>query len=87
VAAVGVGHITATYDGEVATHGGGFATGTVRRRSFDPPRDIARGQELGIFNLGSTTVTIFEPGRIELRDVVCNAQIKMGVPVGRILPR
>jgi len=87
VAAVGVGHITVSYDPEVATHGGGFAGGTVRRRSFAPPLTNQRGEELGIFNLGSTTVTIFEPGRVELRDLVCNARIKMGDPVGRILPR
>jgi phosphatidylserine decarboxylase len=86
VAAVGVGHITASYDPEVATHAGGFATGTVRRKRFDSPPAVVRGQELGIFNLGSTTVTIYEPGRIELRELVSNAPIKMGVPVGRILP-
>ena len=34
VAAVGVGHITASYDLEVATHSPGFATGGVRRKSF-----------------------------------------------------
>jgi phosphatidylserine decarboxylase len=86
VAAVGVGHITASYDAEVATHDGGFASGTVRRRSFTSPCPIGRGQELGIFNLGSTTVTIFEPGRVELRDLASDAQIKMGAAVGRILP-
>jgi len=87
VAAVGVGHITASYDPEVATHGGGFATGTVRRRGFATPLPVARGQELGIFNLGSTTVTIFEPGRVELRELPTDAEIKMGAPVGRILVR
>ena len=85
VAAVGVGHVTASYDPEVATHARGFATGYMRRKRFDSPPAIARGQELGIFNLGSTTVTIFEPGRVELRAMVVNAQIKMGAPVGRIL--
>ena len=87
VAAVGVGHITASYDPEVATHAGGFANGSVRHRKFDLPIRIERGQELGIFNLGSTTVTIFEPGRVELNELVSNAQIKMGTPVGRIIPR
>ena len=87
VAAVGVGHITASYDPEVATHAGGFASGTVRRRNLDPSPPVGRGEELGIFNLGSTTVTIFEPGRVELHDLNSNAQIKMGAPVGCILPR
>ena len=87
VAAVGVGHVTASYDPEVATHGGGFASGSVRHKNFDSPISIERGQELGIFNLGSTTVTIFEPGRVELSDLVSNAQIEMGAPVGRIIAR
>jgi phosphatidylserine decarboxylase len=87
VAAVGVGHITASYDPEVATHAGGFANGSVRHKTFDPPIKIDRGQELGIFNLGSTTITIFEPGGVELSELVSNEQIEMGTPVGRIIPR
>jgi phosphatidylserine decarboxylase len=85
VAAVGVGHITASYDSEVATHEGGFANGSIRHKTFDPPIEIARGQELGIFNLGSTTITIFEPGRVDLGKLVADAHICMGTPVGRIL--
>lgn len=87
VAAVGVGHITASYDSEVATHEGGFAGGSVRHKSFDRPIPVERGQELGIFNLGSTTITIFEPGRVELNALVSDAQIEMGTPVGRIISR
>ena len=87
VAAVGVGHVTATYDTEVATHDGGFSKGRrVRHRQFSPPIPIERGQELGIFNLGSTTVTIFEPDRVKLNDLVSDAQIEMGTPLGRIIP-
>jgi phosphatidylserine decarboxylase len=85
VAAVGVGHITATYDPEVATHAASFATGELRRKAFESPPAVERGDELGIFNLGSTTVTIFEPGRTLLRDLLPDTQIKMGAPVGRIL--
>jgi len=87
VAAVGVGHITAGYDPEVATHDGGFSKGSVRHKSFDPPIPIQCGQELGIFNLGSTTITIFEPGCVELSELVSKAQIVMGTPVGRIISR
>jgi phosphatidylserine decarboxylase len=87
VAAVGVGHITASYDPEVATHDGGFANGSIRHKIFDTPITIVRGQELGIFSLGSTTITIFEPGRVELSELVSDAQIKMGSLVGRIMSR
>ena len=86
VAAIGVGHITASFDPEVATHAKGFASGSVRRKVFSsPPATVERGDELGIFNLGSTTVTIFEPGRVQLRELIPNTPIKMGAAVGRIL--
>jgi len=87
VAAVGVGHITASYDSEVATHAEGFANSAVRHKAFDPPIVVARGQELGIFNLGSTTITIFEPGRVELSELIADTHISMGTPVGRIPSR
>lgn len=87
VAAVGVGHITASYDPEVATHDGGFANSSVRHRQFDSPLSVKTGQELGIFNLGSTTITIFEPGQVELHDLVSDTQMRMGASVGRIIAR
>jgi len=87
VAAVGVGHITASYDPEVATHRSGFSKGAVHHKRFDLPINVERGQELGVFNLGSTTIAIFEPGRIDLDRLVSDAQIRMGTPLGRIIPR
>jgi phosphatidylserine decarboxylase len=87
VAAVGVGHITASFDPEVATHDGGFSKGQVRHKRFDPPIPIERGQELGTFNLGSTTITVFEPARVELDGLVFDAQIEMGAPLGRIMAK
>jgi len=85
VAAVGVGHITAAYDPEVATHEGGFAKGSVRRKQFSAKIPVERGQELGVFNLGSTTITLFEPGHLALNALLSDQQIRMGEPVGRIM--
>jgi phosphatidylserine decarboxylase len=85
VAAVGVGHITAAYDAEVATHQGGFAGGSVRHKAFSSPIDVKRGQELGVFNLGSTTITLFEPGRLTLNGLLSDQPIRMGEPVGRMM--
>lgn len=86
VAAVGVGHITASYDPEVATHARGFATGGVRRKSFaDAPR-IGRGDELGVFNLGSTIIAVFEPGRVVLEELAVGSTVRMGSAVGRFVP-
>lgn len=85
VAAVGVGHITATYDSDIATHARSFSTGKAQSKVLPSPRAVERGDELGIFNLGSTTITLFEPGRVELADLAPGEQMKMGTPVGRII--
>jgi len=85
VAAVGVGHITASYDSEVATHDAGFSNGSVRHKRLSPPIPVERGQELGIFNLGSTTIALFEGGRVALDDLAPDQQMRMGQPVGRII--
>jgi phosphatidylserine decarboxylase len=86
VAAVGVGHIMASYDPEVATHARGFSTGGVRRKRFaDPPR-VIRGDELGVFNLGSTTIAVFEPGHVVLEELAVGSTVRMGSAVGRLVP-
>jgi phosphatidylserine decarboxylase len=86
VAAIGVGHVTASYDSEVATHHRQFVRAAVRHRRYDQPRPISRGEELGIFHLGSTTIAVFEPGRVELAPAPSGESVKMGVEIGRILP-
>jgi phosphatidylserine decarboxylase len=85
VAAVGVGHVTAAYDEDVATHDPRFVRASVRRRVYDRPRPIARGGELGVFHLGSTTIAVFEPGKVALAPHAAGASTRMGASVGRIL--
>jgi phosphatidylserine decarboxylase len=86
VAAVGVGHVTASYDTEVATHRPQFLRSGVSHRRFDDPPSMARGEELGVFHLGSTTIIVFEPGRVVLDAFAAGAPIKMGVGIGRFVP-
>jgi phosphatidylserine decarboxylase len=87
VAAVGVGHITVSYDLDVATHDDRFSDGIGRTRRFgagDGPVGLERGDEIGIFNLGSTTVVVFEPGRVVLDPIAPGTAIRMGAALGRI---
>ena len=84
VAAVGVGHVTVSYDPEVATHRPEFFRAALRHRQYDEPKPIKRGDELGIFHLGSTTIAVFEPGRVVLDALVSGASTKMGVGIGRV---
>jgi phosphatidylserine decarboxylase len=86
VAAVGVGHITVSYDPDVATHGASFQRAAVRHRRYERPKPIGRGEELGIFHLGSTTIAVFEPGRVALDPLVSGSALKMGAGMGHLLP-
>ncbi len=83
VAAIGVGHVTVSYDAEVATHRPWFLRAAVRHRLYDEPKPIRRGEELGIFHLGSTTIVVFEPGRAELGNFAAGEAMKMGIGIGR----
>jgi phosphatidylserine decarboxylase len=85
VAAVGVGHITAAYDEEIATHSRAFAGKEVRRKTLTAPIPITRGGELGTFNLGSTTIMFFEPHRVVLDPIAPGTAVRMGTSIGRVL--
>jgi phosphatidylserine decarboxylase len=85
VAAVGVGHITASYDPDVATHAARFRRAAVRSRHYESPPPIGRGDELGIFHLGSTTIVVFEPGKVALDTFPAGTSTKMGAAIGRAL--
>lgn len=83
VAAIGVGHVTVSYDAEVATHRPRFLRAAVRHRRYDEPKPIGRGEELGTFHLGSTTIVVFEPDRVELDSFAGGEAMKMGIAIGR----
>ena len=59
VAAAGVGNMTSPIDEIESRH---FRRGGVRRRDFNPPLEIERGDELGAFQLGSTVILLAPPG-------------------------
>lgn len=85
VAAVGVGHITAAYDPEVATHDPSFLRAPPRAKSYETRPRVAAGDELATFHLGSTTVVVFEPGRVELSSFEPGARTRMGETIGRAI--
>jgi phosphatidylserine decarboxylase len=85
VAAVGVGHVTAAYDPDVATHHTRFLRADVRHRRYDTPKPIGRGDELGTFHLGSTTIAVFEPGKVALDSLPSGSSTRMGAVIGRVL--
>ena len=71
VAAMVVGRITVTgidaRDVPFGPHG------------YDPPRNVARGDEIGIFRLGSTAVVFFEP-KARVKWLVGEGPVRFGQP-------
>jgi phosphatidylserine decarboxylase len=61
VGAAGVGNIALHHGLESAT-----LRGAGERRRFELDVELARGDELGAFRLGSTVILVFEPGRAKL---------------------
>jgi phosphatidylserine decarboxylase len=84
VAAVGVGHITAAYDDTIATHKRAFKPGKVSQMHYDAPRPVSKGGEIGTFHLGSTTIAVFERGRVELGSLPPGSVTRMGASIGRV---
>lgn len=56
-----------------------------REVRFDEPIEIGRGQELGAFHLGSTTIIIFERGSVVLDGLGVGDSVRFGQPVGYML--
>jgi len=50
-----------------------------RERRYAPPVEVARGEELMAFHLGSTVILLTEPGRLTLTDrVVPGEEVRVG---------
>jgi phosphatidylserine decarboxylase len=78
VGATCVSRIRASYDG-IVTHSGGKAH--VHR--YDPPIAIEKGAELGIFEMGSTVILLFEDGRVRWDEGLSEESVaRMGQRIG-----
>lgn len=79
VGAMCVGRIRASYD-EIVTNAGRGAT----RRRYERPIPVEKGEELGVFEIGSTVILLFEAGRVALdASVVEGARVRVGQPIAR----
>jgi phosphatidylserine decarboxylase len=84
VVAVGatiVGRVHAFYDPTVPLTNRRGAP--VRRRDYDSPIPIEKGQELGAFEMGSTVILLFERGRVRLDPRLApGARVRVGQELG-----
>lgn len=78
VGATCVARIHATYDA-IVTHRGE----PQRSRTYEQPIPVARGGELGMFEMGSTVVLLFEQGKVRFEPTMApEAVVRMGQRIG-----
>jgi phosphatidylserine decarboxylase len=78
VGATCVGRIRAAYD-EVVTHRGEPG----RQKRYATPIQVKKGDELGAFEMGSTVILCFQPGRVHLdASLTPGAKVRMGQVIG-----
>ena len=81
VGATVVGRVHAYYDPSVPLTN--LRGGAPRRRDYEAPLPVEKGQELGAFEMGSTVVLLFEPGRMHLdARLVAGAAVRVGERIG-----
>jgi len=78
VGATVVGLLHACFDAEAT------AGRLARKVTYDRPRPIEKGAELGVFDMGSTVICCFEPGRVTLDSALApGSAVRVGGAVGR----
>jgi phosphatidylserine decarboxylase len=82
VGATVVGRVHAFYDPSVPhTNAPGAAPS---RHDYPSPLPVEKGQELGAFEMGSTVILLFEPGRVRLEPRLApGAPVRVGEPIGQ----
>jgi len=81
VGATVVGRVRATYDPAVPVTN--LAGGGAQSRDYATPIPVEKGQELGAFEMGSTVILAFEPGRVALAPSVApGARVRVGEAIG-----
>ncbi|MBX5482083.1 MAG: phosphatidylserine decarboxylase [Myxococcaceae bacterium] len=78
VGATCVSRIRAAYD-DVVTHTGGRA----KTHRYAQPIELGRGDELGVFEMGSTVILLFEHGRVRWDEGIAEGtKVRMGQRIG-----
>jgi phosphatidylserine decarboxylase len=82
VGATVVGRVRAAYDRAVPVTDRPGASG-MQRGDYQSPLRVEKGVELGAFEMGSTVILVFEPGRVRLSArLQPGARVRVGEPIG-----
>ena len=82
VGATVVGRIRVTFHDQISNRHGAMAKQLVLKNPFK----LERGDEVGLFELGSTVICLFPPGQVELNDLELEQKISLGQAIGRFKP-
>lgn len=81
VGATVVGRVKATFDADVPVTN--LSGAGPQSRDYATPIPVTKGQELGAFEMGSTVILLFEPGRVDLASaLVPGARVRVGEAIG-----
>ncbi len=80
VGAANVGRITLSYDTPVTNKT--FRSMKERLYVEDEQKTVRKGGELGVFNLGSTVVLVFEKGMVRFDELSLGSKLRMGERIG-----
>ena len=88
VGAYNVGRISTAFDPAWGGGEGGWVTNrrprSARRRDYQPPIQVARGQEVMAFHLGSCVIVLLEPGAYEwIPGLTAGREIRLGEALAR----
>jgi len=83
IGAINVGKISLSYDKSVTNK---FFR-SKKEHIYDPEKKpvVEKGDEIGIFNLGSTVIILFEKGMMEFSELKYGQIVKMGERIGTLL--
>jgi phosphatidylserine decarboxylase len=87
VGAYNVGRISAAFDPEWSGNGGepwvsNRPDPPAPHRKYDPPVEVAAGDEIMAFHMGSTVVLALEPGASFRKDLRAGMAVRVGEPIG-----
>jgi phosphatidylserine decarboxylase len=79
VGATNVGKISLAFDRTVVTNRA-EEENRVSDRYYDPPKNIRKGAEVGVFHMGSTVITLFEKGMVDVSPIELLGASKVRAP-------
>jgi phosphatidylserine decarboxylase len=67
IGALNVGQMTLSFESDLQTN---IKDAKLRAYEYEEPKELKKGDELGMFKMGSTVVIIFEEGSVEIKTEV-----------------